>query len=175
MPTLTATQHETLVHFTSGADRLEKAITGLTEQELDNSCAPGEWTIRQMVHHVADDGDAWSMPFKKALVTPGARVRFEGFPGNDVWAAALAFDTRPIQASVALVKAHRQHLKELAEHFSNAWEQSVMIVDDQGRDVQAVSVEQILIMIDGHLTEHVTAIETIKQQHAIQGIQGHVG
>ncbi len=167
MSELTTSQKESLAHFVLGADRLEQAVTALSENELDYASAQGEWTIRQMVHHIADDGDAWSMPFKKALATPGARVRFEGFPGNDPWAAALAFDRRPICASVALTKAHRQHMKDLAECFADAWERNVMIVDDQGRDVQAVSAEQIIHMIDEHLTEHLAAIESIKRQHAL--------
>ena len=167
MTELTTSQNETLAHFVLGADRFEQAVLPLSESELDYACAPGEWTIRQMIHHVADDGDAWSMPMKKALATPGARVRFEGFPGNDPWAAALAFDNRPIQASLVLIKAHRRHMKDLAEHFADAWERSVMIVDDQGRDVQAVSVEQIIRMIDGHLTEHLASIDAIKRQHGL--------
>lgn len=163
------TQQETLAHFVMGAEKLEKAVMALSENELDGLGAPGEWTIRQIVHHIADDGDAWSMPFKKALATPGARVRFEGFPGNDPWAAALAFDRRPIQASLALIKAHRQHMSDLAVCFADAWDRSVMIVDDQGRDVQAVSAEQIIRMIDEHLTEHVAAIDEIKRQSS-QGV-----
>ena len=87
MSALTATQAETLALFTSGADDLEQAIQGLSETELDYAGTPDGWTIRQIVHHIADDGDAWSMNFKKALATPGAPIRFEGFPGNDAWAA----------------------------------------------------------------------------------------
>ena len=160
-------QQETLEHFVRGADRLEEAVLALSESQLDVSGAPGEWTIRQLVHHVADDGDAWSMPFKKALATPGARVRFEGFPGNEPWAAALAFDRRPIGASVALVKAHRRHMRDLAECFPDAWNRSVMIVDEQGRDVQAVSAGQIIRMLDEHLTEHLDVVDAIKRKHGL--------
>ena len=89
MSGLTASQSETLSLFASGADNLELAIRDLSETELDFSGTTGGWTIRQIVHHIADDGDAWSMNFKKALATPGAPIRFEGFPGNDAWAEAL--------------------------------------------------------------------------------------
>ena len=75
MSALTATQAETLALFTSGADDLEQAIQGLSETELDYAGTPDGWTIRQIVHHIADDGDAWSMNFKKALATPGAVAR----------------------------------------------------------------------------------------------------
>jgi len=30
---------------------LESALAGLAEGELDRSAAPGEWTVRQIIHH----------------------------------------------------------------------------------------------------------------------------
>jgi hypothetical protein len=167
MSELTASQKEALALFLSGADRLETTVRSLSEQELDLSSAPGECTIRRIVHHLADDGDVWSMPFKKALATPGAPIRFEGFPGNDAWTEALAFDKRPIQTAMTLIKTHRQLVAELAEYFSEAWEQYVIIVDPQGKELQKVSAEQIIRMTSEHLAEHVAAIEAIRRQHGI--------
>lgn len=167
MPELTTAQTETLALFASGTNQLEMIILGLSEKELDYSCAPGEWTIRQIVHHVADDGDAWSMPFKKALATPGVPIRFEGFPGNDAWAEALAFDKRPIQTAVTLIKSHRQLISELAEYFPDAWERHVAIVDSQGQEVMKVSAGQIIRMISEHLNEHVAEIEAIKRRFGL--------
>jgi len=167
MSELTVSQKEALALFTSGADRLEMAVTGLSEKELDYSIAPGEWTIRQIVHHVAGDGDAWSMPFQKAIATPGAYIRFEGFPGNEAWADALAFDKRPIQTAMTLIKSHRRLIAELAAHFSDAWEQYATIVDSQGKEVQRVSAGQIIHMLGEHLAEHIATIEAIKRQHGI--------
>ncbi len=163
MSELTASQREALAFFVSGADRLEAAVLGLSEKDLDSAATPGGWTIRQIVHHVADDGDAWSLSFKKDLATPGVPIRFEGFPGNDAWAEALAFDKRPIQAAVALIKAHRRHIQELAEYYPESWGRCVVIVDSQGQEIQGVSAEQIIRMISEHLLEHVTAIEAIKR------------
>lgn len=167
MSELTPSQKETLALFTSGAEQLEIAVTGLSEKALDYSCTPGEWTIRQIVHHVADDGDVWSMIFKKALATPGVPVRFEGFPGNEAWADALDFDKRPIRNALALIQSHRRFIHELAEHFPDAWERYVAIVDSQGQEIQRVNAEQIIRMISEHLNEHVSTIEAIKQQHGL--------
>ena len=141
------------------------AVTGLSEKELDYSWASGGWTIRQIVHHIADDGDAWAMPFKKALASPGVPIRFEGFPGNEAWAEKLAFDKRPIQTAMTLIKSHRKLIKELAEYFSDAWDQYVIIVDSQGQEIQRVSAEQIIRMVGEHLIEHTIAIEAIKRQY----------
>jgi hypothetical protein len=161
-------REDALALFLSGTERLEAAVEGLTEASLDLSNAPGEWTIRQMVHHVADDGDAWSMPLKKAIATSGAPIRFEGFPGNDAWAEAMAFDRRGIQASLGLIKAHRRVMAELACYFMDGWDsQCVVIVDEPGKEVQAVTLGQIISMVAEHLIDHVTAIECIKKRNGL--------
>lgn len=35
-------------------EKLEKVITGLTEKQLDTPYREGGWTVRQVVHHIAD-------------------------------------------------------------------------------------------------------------------------
>ena len=62
MSTSQIEKKEILTLFTSGVERLERPIAGVSEADLDLASKPGEWTIRKMVHHVADDGDSWSMP-----------------------------------------------------------------------------------------------------------------
>ena len=121
MPELQISQKEALELFISSADRLEMAVTGLSDQALDFSSAPDEWTIRQIVCHLASDGDAWSMPFQTAIATPGATIQFGGFPCNEVWADVLVFDERPVNTAVMHIKSHRRLISELAEHFPDAW------------------------------------------------------
>ena len=167
MSKLTALQKKTLLLFTSGADKLEKAVTGLSEKELDYSLTSGEWTIRQIVHHVSEDGDAWSMVFKKALATPGVPIRPGGFPGNEVWASALAFDKRPIQAALSLLKSHRSIIAELAVYFPGTWEHYVTYPDSQGKETKSISIGQIIRMLTEHLSEHLATIEVIKRQYKL--------
>ena len=167
MSELTASQKETLAIFTSGADKLAEIVAGLSETELDYSIASGEWTIRQIIHHVAEDGDAWSMQFKRALVAPGVRIhRVEGISSNDAWADALAYNRRPIGISLSLLRAHRGVIAELAERFPDTWEQCVTFADSHGGE-KRVSAGDIIRMVGEHLVEHVSTIETIKRQHGI--------
>ena len=35
-------------------EKLKKAIEGLTEEQLDSPYRPEGWTVRQVIHHVAD-------------------------------------------------------------------------------------------------------------------------
>jgi hypothetical protein len=160
-------QAEALGRFTTGAYQLRRAIDGLSEAALDLSEAPGEWTIRQIVHHLADDGDAWALPMKKAIAVPGATVGFEGFPGNEPWVAALAFNARPIGSAVALIEAHRRSLAELAGTIPGAWERHVMVLDAEGRQVQTLTCGEMIGMLADHLCRHVQTIDVIRRQHGV--------
>ena len=46
---------------------LEKLIHGLTDQQLDTPYGEGKWTIRQVVHHLADAHCTGIVRFKKIL------------------------------------------------------------------------------------------------------------
>jgi hypothetical protein len=131
----------------------------LTEEALDSVCAPGAWTVRQIVHHLADDCDVWSMCIKKAVATPGVLVRFEGFPGNEPWADGLAFECRAVEPAMTLIKAHRQYIAQLATHFPYAWDRSIKLGNAQGEVVREFSVREMIEMLTEHMSEHIAVIE----------------
>ncbi|MCL5998476.1 MAG: DinB family protein [Chloroflexi bacterium] len=155
-----------IAQFSAGADRLAALLRDLPASALDLSLGPGEWSIRQIVHHVADDGDVWCMALKKAIATPGAPIRFEGFPGNEAWADALAFHKRPIEPALALLDAHRRVMTHLATAFPEAWDCTITIIDPQGREIP-VSVGAMIGFLGKHLDEHAGVIEAIKRKHAL--------
>ncbi len=129
----TPLDEEILSRFLSSAAKLQAQVENRPEAELDLSREVGGWTIRQIVHHVADDCDVWSMCIKKAIATPGVLVRFEGFPGNEAWADALDFDKRAIDTAIQLINAHRHYLTQLLRHFSHAWDRSVRLANAEGQ------------------------------------------
>jgi len=165
MSELTPLHTEALALFAAQLHRLEAAVTGLPDGALDLALAPGDWTIRQIVHHLADDGDAWSMCVKKAIAAPGAPIRFEGFPGNDAWGDALAYDRRDIAPAMDLIKAHRRYLMRLLEDLPEAWERAVTVLDPQGQAVQQFSAREMIVMLTEHMAEHAATIEAVKAKH----------
>ena len=140
----------------------------MSDAQLDYSGRPGEWTIRQIVHHLVDGTLIWSVFFNRAIGTPGESAQFAArFPGNDEWAAAMEFEKRPVKAAVALVVAHHQFLAEAAGHFSDAWDREVEFPASEGRQGRKMTAGQIISMLGEHLVEHVNMIEDIKQRHGI--------
>jgi hypothetical protein len=87
MAALAPTDQQILARFIASAEQFQALVCDLPETALDAASAVDGWTIRQIIHHIVDDGDVWSLCIKKAIATPGVMVRFEGFPGNEPWAA----------------------------------------------------------------------------------------
>ena len=156
-----------LARFLAVANELVTIVGGLSDAELDLSRGPGQWSIRQIVHHLADDGDVWSMCIKKAVATPGASIRFEGFPGNEAWADALHFGERDIAFALQLIMAHRQYSTDLLRHL-DAWENSVKMVDAEGEVRREISVREMVEMLTDHMSTHVTTIQAICEAHGVE-------
>jgi len=126
---------------------------------------PGEWTIRQIAHHLEDDGDVWGFLIKRAIATPGARAHFEGFPGNEVWAEKLSFDKRPMKLSLARIQSYRDSIADLLVHSPQAWDNTIKIIDETGKEAAEISVAQIVSMLTEHTREHLATIKRIKKKH----------
>jgi hypothetical protein len=158
---------QALADFVGIADELVALVGPLSDEELDLSRGPGQWSIRQIVHHLADDGDVWSMCIKKALATPGASVRFEGFPGNEAWADALDFGERDIGFALQLIVAHRQYLAALLRDL-DTWDNAIKLVDAEGQVRREMTVREMVPMLTDHLATHVATIRAICEANGIE-------
>src|SRR4051812_9498318 len=55
IPTLSAAERVTAIDDIAVAPRnLRNAVAGLTDEQIDTPYRSGGWTVRQVVHHVAD-------------------------------------------------------------------------------------------------------------------------
>ena len=163
---LTAKQKEELDSFIAGAYKLEKLVQFLTEEQLDKSLSPKEWSIREIVHHLSTDGDGWSFVVQKVIVTPGVRVTFGepgDFPGNIATGKGLAWDVRPIPGALALIKAHRHIITELAFRFPDKWGYFIYLI--AGKEPIRMTFRQIIAMLTEHMAEHIATIESIRQKY----------
>jgi hypothetical protein len=166
MSQLSTVQQVLVGSLEGGIERLNLVLGDLTYDQLDlaadRDASPGTWTIREIVHHLADDGDVWSLRIKQALATPGAKVYLDHYPGNEVWAAALDFEDRDCQPALALVSAHLAYLVELLTRFYNGWNRNVVVVDRATGSERSMTVLEIAQMLVEHLDEHITQIQAIR-------------
>ena len=97
--------------------RFREAVRGLTAAELDTPYRPGGWTVRQVVHHVADSHMNSFIRFRLALTEDQPAVK-----GYDqaAWAELSDSRTAPIEPSLELIESLHDRWVRLLESFTDA-------------------------------------------------------
>jgi uncharacterized damage-inducible protein DinB len=81
--------------------RLSAAVAGLTPAQLDTPYRPGGWTVRQLVHHIADSHMNALTRFKLALTENEPTIKtYE----EQLWAELADTKTPPIESSLTLLE-----------------------------------------------------------------------
>lgn len=78
-------------------DQMRRAVTGLTDAQLDTPYRPGGWTLRQVVHHVPDSHLNSYVRFKWALTEEDPLVKtYE----EQRWAELADYRVVPVDVSL---------------------------------------------------------------------------
>ncbi len=150
--------------FRTKLAELDAVLTDLPKEGLDWA-EEGGWSIREVLHHLADDGNVYVFIIERGLATPDCKVFFGEFPGNDAWANRLAFAERPVEGVLNLIQAQRQFLAELLGHFPERWENKVNYHNTEGEKLADRTVGEMLLMLTEHMQEHTEMIRNIISAH----------
>jgi catechol 2,3-dioxygenase-like lactoylglutathione lyase family enzyme len=152
------------VYARGGAD-VEAAVAGLAEADLDLTRGPNEWSIRQIVHHLAEMESLHLMIFASALAQSGTTFIRPSYD-QDHWVEALAYSQRAIEPSVALIKASRRYIGQLFQQIPDHWERSVrMKFPSWEGEGDKVTVGAFLDGLNWHLGEHCAEIQETRRIH----------
>jgi hypothetical protein len=93
------------------------AVQGLTAQQLDTPYRPGGWTVRQVVHHVADSHLNAYVRFRLALTEDQPTIK----PYDQAkWAELQDARTAPVEISLQLIESLHQRWAVLLRSMSDA-------------------------------------------------------
>ncbi len=90
-----------------------QACFDLGNGKLDKSYAPGKWSIRFILHHLADAETVLYERIRRTISRPGQVVW--GFDQDD-WAENLDYKNKPLALSKSIYTACRAGIIYLAEH-----------------------------------------------------------
>jgi hypothetical protein len=100
-----------LQQYRDGAAEVRRAVAEIGPQGLDRRPAPGEWTAREVVHHLADSELTSAIRLRRLLAEDDAVIH--GYDEN-AFARRLRYD-RPIETSLDAMEAARRSSLELLE------------------------------------------------------------
>ena len=160
-------QKKTLDLFKQGPSILESALAGLSDSELNYVPSNGGWTIRQIVHHIADGDDLWKTCIRIALGNEQSEFSLQWYKAltQMEWASRWSYEKRSIDISLDLFKANRDHILQLLEYAPDGWSKSVQF-REPGGEIEKVPVGFVIQMQADHLVHHVKRIDDIRKEIA---------
>jgi uncharacterized damage-inducible protein DinB len=137
-------------------ERLRAAVAGLDTAQLDTPYRQGGWTIRQVVHHVADSHANAYIRCKLALTEDWPTIK----PYDEAAWANLA-DTRslPVEISLSLIEALHVRWVALLESLSEEDFQKGYNHPALGRQNLATALA-LYEWHSRHHTAHITSLRT---------------
>jgi len=156
-------QSSALARYAKGPAQLEHAVFGLDDAALDTRVSERGWTVRQIVHHVADGDDLWTLGIKCALGNEEGEftLRWYWALPQEVWADRWAYSSRSIDVSLALLKATRNHILQLVAHVPDAWQRSINVPVPDGR-FEHLTVGDVIRMQGDHAMHHIAQIAAVR-------------
>jgi hypothetical protein len=160
-------QHETLLkRYLQLPDRLEAAIAGLSETDLD---LRGEgWSIREYVHHTVEGELVWQVNLRAVLGTNGIDFPFQWYfaLSQDEWAAKWASCKRAVEPSLALFRGSTRSLVELLRCTDpEAWKHYGRVTWPGAAKETRLTVRDIVLIHLGHMDQHTADIRAIREIH----------
>jgi uncharacterized damage-inducible protein DinB len=136
-------------------ERLRAAVAGLNDAQLDTPYREGGWTVRQVVHHVADSHANGYIRFKMALTEDWPTIK----PYDQAAWAELADSKLPIDVSLTLIEALHARWVALLESLSDEDFQKGYLHPEDGR-VNLATALAIYEWHSRHHTAHITSLRT---------------
>lgn len=141
--------------LTATPSGLRQAVAGVSENALSTPEAPGKWSIRQVVRHLADTEIVWG--WRLRLVLAQDRPTITGFD-QDAWAERLRYDTSSVDEALDEFAAlRRTHLRILST-ASEADRARYGVHAERGEE----SVAHMMRMNAGHDLLHLRQLARIR-------------
>jgi hypothetical protein len=138
--------------------QFRKALEGLAPEQVNTPYRPGGWTVRQVVHHVADSHMNAYIRFHLALTEDEPAVK--PFPEN-LWAELADGRTAPVDLSLGLLEPLHQRWVFLLKSLSaKEWVERAFVHADLGR----VTLEKNLALYSWHGRHHMAHITSLRDR-----------
>jgi hypothetical protein len=138
---------------------IEQAVLNLDEHQLDTPYREGGWTIKQVVHHVADSHMNAYIRFKLGMTEDNPTIK----PYDEnAWAQTADYKTVPINVSITLLHClHERWVSYLKTLTERDFERTVVHPEYN----KTMTLWYLLGMYAWHSKHHTAHITTLREQN----------
>ncbi len=152
-----AERQEWLSELEETPERLWASVLGLTDAQLDTPYRPGGWTVRQVVHHLADSHMNAYVRFRLGLTEDEPAIK----PYNEAaWAELSDAASAPIDTSLTLLETLHQRWVLLLRSLRPEEFARKIAHPELGR----VTLEKYLALYAWHGKHHIAHITNLRQR-----------
>lgn len=136
--------------------KLRSAVSGLNDAQLDTPYREGGWTVRQLVHHIADSHANAYIRMKLALTedTPGIMAYDE-----NAW-AKLPDSKLPVEPSLKMLEALHARLVALIDSLPDADFEKDFMHPERGK----VTLANNVALYDWHSRHHTAHVTRLRER-----------
>ena len=145
-----------ILSLAEAPEQLREAVRGLNEDQLNTPYRDGGWTVRQLVHHIADSHSVALHRLKRILTEIDPEI-----PGYDEKAFALLPDTHaPVEWSLELIESvHARWVLLLQTLTNEQFARTYRHVERGPSDI-----EKTLLLYAWHARHHVAHITHLRNR-----------
>src|SRR5262245_61986361 len=125
---------------------------GLTDAQLETRYRPGGWTIRQLVHHVADSHMNAYVRMKLAATEDRPTVKTYH---EELWAELPEAKSAPVETSLALIEALHERLMAFLRALPPETWRRIFLHPEWGE----VSIDECITLYSWHCRHHTAHIK----------------
>ena len=141
------TAKDLIARYEQGIRTVEEAVKATAPEVADQAPAPGKWTVRQIIAHIADADMVAAMRFRLIAAQPGSRLTpFD----QDSWAKQLNYQQQSIESSLAAFEATRRFTAEMLRHLPDAAWKNTAIHEERGEVGLLAYVEHMCVHAENH-------------------------
>jgi hypothetical protein len=146
-----------------GPEILRRAVSGMSEEQLNLAPTPGKWSTRQVVTHLADF-DLLYADHMKRVIAEDRPTLVDG--DADAFAARLAYDKRDVDREIWMIKALRLHMAPILRSIDADDFVRIGVHQDDG----PLTLCELLERVTDHIPHHVRSIEEKRRALDVGGI-----
>ncbi|WP_373894794.1 YfiT family bacillithiol transferase [Virgibacillus natechei] len=138
---------EWLKQIKSYTNRLRETVDALSDEELRRTYRDGSWTVRQLVHHIADSQVNMYQRLKLALTDENPTVpAFD----QDKW-AVLPDTNLPVESSIKMLEGINERIVSLGYSLNEAQLSRAFTNQQSGKITVATKVAKLAWHQEHHL------------------------
>ncbi len=137
--------------------QLRTAVTGLSPSQIETPYRPQGWTVRQVVHHVADSHLNALVRFKLALTEDQPAVKTYA---EDRWAELPDAKSAPVELSLTLLESlHQRWVLLLRSLTDEQWARAF-----RHPEHGTIGLERTLALYAWHGRHHLAHITSLRER-----------